>query len=461
MIRLEQLSFQYADSPYGVSNIDLSIRKGECVVLTGPSGGGKTTLTRLLNGLAPGYYAGVRTGRILLDGRDLEQLAQHQIGRQVGSVFQDPKSQFFSSELTGEVAFACENYGLQQQEIRHRTNSAIHTFALEPLRERELDVLSSGEKQRVAIAAIYALGPHIYVCDEPTANLDWEGTRQLAQALRRLKAEGHTLVIAEHRLAWLRGIADRFLYLRDGRLLWAKRPEELEAMSAEERERYGLREAAERQMPALPPPEPVAASIRARGLSCKKNGIYIFRDRSLSASAGRITAITGMNGAGKTSLALVLAGLWRESGGSVEITGKPLGPAARRKLVWYGSNDTGTQFFTDSVTKELLLNGEQTTPRLEQARALLKRLGLYSYKDVHPATLSGGQKQRLSIACGLLSGREILILDEPTSGLDGGNMRMIAEVLRDTAGNGKTVLVITHDDELIRDCCDDCWNLNK
>ena len=162
MIRLEQLSFQYADSPYGVSNIDLSIRKGECVVLTGPSGGGKTTLTRLLNGLAPGYYAGVRTGRILLDGRDLEQLAQHQIGRQVGSVFQDPKSQFFSSELTGEVAFACENYGLQQQEIRHRTNSAIHTFALEPLRERELDVLSSGEKQRVAIAAIYALGPHIY-----------------------------------------------------------------------------------------------------------------------------------------------------------------------------------------------------------------------------------------------------------------------------------------------------------
>ena len=153
-------------------------------------------------------------------------------------------------------------------------------------------------------------------------------------------------------------------------------------------------------------------------------------------------------------MAMVLSGLWKESGGNVMIGGQNLRAAERRRRVWYGANDTGTQFFTSSVTEELLLGDHRSQSRLERARELLKQLGLYGYKDVHPATLSGGQKQRLSLACGILSGRDVLIFDEPTSGLDGRNMRIIADILRNEADKGKTILVITHDGELIHQCCD-------
>ena len=260
-------------------------------------------------------------------------------------------------------------------------------------------------------------------------------------------------MIAEHRLAWLSGIADRFLYLDGGRILWEKKPAEMAHMSAGKRETCGLREVTKSSFPMLPSPDSGAAFIRTEGLSCKRKSNLIFNHFSLSLCAGQITAVTS-NGPGKTSLAMVLSGLWKERGGSVRIGGKKLRAAGRRRRVWYSANDTGTQFFTNSVTEKLLLGDHRSQPRLERARELLKQLGLYAYKDAHPATLSGGQKQRLSLACGILSGRDVLIFDEPTSGLDGGNMRIIADMLRNEADKGKTILVITHDVELIRRCCD-------
>ena len=457
MIRLNDVSFQYASGLGGVSEINLTVHEGECLVLTGPSGGGKTTLTRLLNGLAPSYNAGKLTGTIFLNGKSLAQTPQFALARQVGSIFQDPKSQFFSSDLAGEVAFACENYGLPGEEIQKRTNHAISAFSLDDLRFQNLDVLSSGEKQKVAIASVYALRPNIYVCDEPTSNLDREGSRQIALILKKLKAEGCTLVIAEHRLSWLRGIADRFVYIRDGKILWERSAAEMEHLSAGQRKADGLREIIESRNMNVSfsmnhgDKRPILCVTK---LSCKRKKTDVFCDISFSAYAGQVTAITGHNGVGKTSLALVLSGLWKEKSGQILINGVKMRPGERRKQIWYGSNDTGTQFFTNSVTEELLLHLERSEERLERTRSLLKRLDLYRYKDAHPASLSGGQKQRLSIACGILSERKILIFDEPTSGLDGGNMGIVADVLQEEAHMGKAILVITHDEELIRCCCD-------
>ncbi len=462
MIVLQNVTFQYEGSEEGVHDIDLTVRAGECVVLTGPSGGGKTTLTRLINGLAPSYYQGSLKGFIWVNGTEISELPSWRIGREIGSVFQDPKSQFFSSQLAGEVAFACENYGMTKQEIRERTDEAIASFGLESLRLRPLDVLSSGEKQRVAVASVYALRPHIYVCDEPTANMDGKGASRLADTFRKLKGEGNTIIIAEHRLAWLNGIADRFVYVSDGTIQWEKTLAQMQDISEEERKRYGLREMIETEPSlSMPPKDAGKKNFFSINLSCKRKKALIFENLNFSLPAGQITALTGKNGVGKTTLAMILTGLWKQSRGKVYINGKSLSAGKRRKAVWYSSNDTGTQFFTNNVTDELLLHSDYSPERLERARALLKKFGLYTYKDEHPAALSGGQKQRLSIACGLLSDREILVLDEPTSGLDGGNMRKIAYALTNAAAEGKTILVITHDKELMQACCNFRWELGQ
>ena len=456
MIELTHASFQYENSDRGVRDISLSVKGGECVVLTGLSGCGKTTVTRLVNGLAPSYYPGAFSGIVKIDGKDISRLPTWEIGRLVGSVFQDPKSQFFSSELAGEVAFPCENYGLSTREIRARTDAAIEALKLSRLRDRAVDVLSSGEKQRAAIASVYAMKPKVFVCDEPTANLDAAGTRQLAQTLRQLKEQGFTLLLAEHRIDWLMGIADRFLYLQDGRIAAEYAPEDLLLLPEADILGMGLRSPHEGKCPPSPSvSDESPAVLKTAGLSKKIRKEAIFDDVSISFPEGKVTAITGQNGAGKTTLAQILCGLTRQTRGHILIDGEKVRAAVRRREIYYCGNDTSTQFFTASVAEELLLNTRLTEESKDRARNLLEEFGLYKYRDAHPSTLSGGQKQRLAIACAIFSGRRILILDEPTSGLDGQNMRLIAERLKSEARRGRTILVITHDRELIESCCDD------
>ena len=297
--------------------------------------------------------------------------------------------------------------------------------------------------------------PKVFVCDEPTANLDAAGTRQLAQTLRQLKEQGFTLLLAEHRIDWLMGIADRFLYLRDGRIEVEYTPEDLLRLPEADILGMGLRSPHEGKCPPSPSVlDESPAVLKTAGLSKRIRKEVIFEDISLSVPEGGVTAITGQNGAGKTTLAQILCGLARQTRGHILIVGKKARAAVRRRDIYYCGNDTSTQFFTASVAEELLLNTELTEENKDRARYLLKEFGLYEYRDAHPSTLSGGQKQRLAIACAIFSGRRILILDEPTSGLDGKNMRLIAERLKSEARNGRTILVITHDRELIESCCD-------
>ena len=311
-------------------------------------------------------------------------------------------------------------------------------------------------------AMMCRMKPKVFVCDEPTANLDAAGTRQLAQTLRQLKAQGFTLLIAEHRIDWLMGIADRFLYLRDGRIAAEYTPEDLLLLPEKDILHMGLRSPHEgMSLPAPSVLDESPAVLKTAGLSKRIRKEVIFEDISLSVPEGSVTVITGQNGAGKTTLAQILCGLTRQTRGHILIDGKKARAAVRRREIYYCGNDTSTQFFTASVTEELLLNARLTEENKSRARNLLKELGLYEYRDAHPSILSGGQKQRLAIACAVFSGRRILILDEPTSGLDGQNMRLIAERLKSEARHGRTILVITHDRELIESCCDNIVEVEK
>ena len=311
-------------------------------------------------------------------------------------------------------------------------------------------------------AMMCRMKPKVFVCDEPTANLDAAGTRQLAQTLRQLKEQGFTLLIAEHRIDWLMGIADRFLYLRDGRIAAEYTPEDLLLLPEKDILHMGLRSPHEGKcLPAPSVLDESPAVLKTAGLSKRIRKEVIFEDISLSVPEGGVTAITGQNGAGKTTLAQILCGLARQTRGHILIDGKKARAAVRRREIYYCGNDTSTQFFTASVAEELLLNARLTEENKDRAIHLLKEFGLYEYRDAHPSTLSGGQKQRLAIACAIFSGRRILILDEPTSGLDGQNMRLIAERLKSEARNGRTILVITHDRELIESCCDNIVEVEK
>lgn len=219
MIELVNCSFRYSGSKIvNLDGISLLIKKGECILLTGKSGCGKTTLLRLVNGLIPHFYEGTLEGKLSIDGTEASQLTPAALSTLVASVFQNPRSQFFNTDTTSEMAFGCENLGLPREEIISRIDESVKILGIEHLRDRDIFILSGGEKQLVAIAGVYAMGPEIFVFDEPSANLDTSSVSKLAEVIWRLKSLGKTILIAEHRLAYLNGLADRILYLDRGRL---------------------------------------------------------------------------------------------------------------------------------------------------------------------------------------------------------------------------------------------------
>lgn len=244
MIELKDVFFEYEEGNHNVNsliNISLRISKGECVVLCGESGCGKTTLTRLINGLAPHFYRGRVQGKVIIQGEDISNQAIAVTSESVGSVFQNPRTQFFNVDTTSEVVFGCENRGMLREDMIDRLKEVTSLFSLETLLDRSIFHLSGGEKQRIACASVYATQPDIFVLDEPSSSLDVKAIAQLRDVIHTLKRLGKTVIISEHRLYYLKDVADQFVVMTKGQVQRVFSKESFSALPHQYFESNGLR----------------------------------------------------------------------------------------------------------------------------------------------------------------------------------------------------------------------------
>ena len=455
MISIDNVSFGYGEAQETLSRVSAAIAPGECVLLCGASGCGKTTVTKLINGLIPAFTPGCRLeGRVEVDGLDPGTTPMYELARKVGSVFQNPKSQFFNLDTDSELAFGLENEGRTPEEIRKRVSDTVDALHLQDLQGRSIFSLSGGQKQLLAFGSVYAMGPEIFVLDEPTANLDQDAIARLHDQIAGLKRQGRTVVIAEHRLYFLTDLIDRALYLRDGVLERTFTREQFCALTDGAREALGLRTL----IPAdctLPTVAPAGAKegLSVEGLTCAyRKEPPVFQALSFSARPGEVVAITGPNGVGKTTLSRCLCGLIREQAGQIALNGRPLNRKERQKAAFCVMQDVNHQLFSDSVWGECRMSAPDAPD--STVEGVLDSLHLLPFRERHPMSLSGGQKQRLAVATALLSEKPILIFDEPTSGLDYARMVEVSGVIRSLAQQGRIVLVVTHDQEFLQRACD-------
>lgn len=456
VIDFDNVSFSYGTQTEGsLRNINFKVKEGEFILLTGQSGSGKTTVTRLINGLIPHFFEGVLTGTVKVLGSDIKTITPGEMGKNIASIFQNPRSQFFTTNSTKEVAFALENYGIDRNEMIDRVNCAFHDFEAESLMDRDMFSLSSGEKQKIAIIAAKALNPKIYVFDEPSANLDICSILNLKKMMERLKKQGYTVIVSEHRLFYLKNLVDKCLIMKDGKIDRELEKNDIENLHDSDIRAFKLRTF---KLSNIKYKLKDNLIVNKQNADFKVNNLNfsydvnhsVLSNCNLEGNFGETVAIVGHNGSGKTTLGKIMSGLLKARGGQFFIEGKLTKQKELYKSVYFVMQDADYQLYSDSVVSELMLSSmnsiKQNDEKIENAITLLN---ISSFRNRHPQSLSGGQKQRVTIAAAIASNKKILIFDEPTSGLDYENMKVVSEAINTLRKKEILIFVISHDLEFL------------
>lgn len=453
MITLKDISFSYpGQSRGGLRNINLRIKKGECILLCGRSGCGKTTITRLINNLIPYFYSGDLNGSVRVDEMQGGNTAMYNIAEKVGSVFQNPRTQFFNVDTDSEIAFGIENEALPREVLKQRVNETINDLQIESLRGRNIFELSGGEKQKIAFASVYAMNPDIYLLDEPSSNLDMEAINDLKKHLAFIKSQGKTIIIAEHRLYYLLDLVDKIIYLKDGKIEETYNVEKFKKIPNKLREKMGLRAI------ELEKVHPLKNNLKAnkpvleiKDVTLSHDKKTILKDINLSVGRGEVVAIVGGNGVGKTTFSRTLCGLHKDYKGKFLYEGKECGDKERLKHSYMVMQDVNYELFAESVEAEMSFGIRN--PDEDLVEKTMDQLGILPYRKCHPNTLSGGQKQRIAVGVSMISGKDILVFDEPTSGLDYDSMIQVSKLINELSEKGKIIFIVTHDYEFICATC--------
>jgi energy-coupling factor transport system ATP-binding protein len=426
---LERVAYWYPEAALPALSTDALEVPAGLTLVVGPSGEGKSTLLRLLNGLVPHFHGGRIAGCATVLGRDVITTPTRELARNVGFVFQDPERQFVHGTVQREVAFGLENQGVPVADMDGRIDAALAAAGVTELRRRRVSTLSGGERQRVAIAAALVLGSRLLVLDEPTSQLDANGVKAVVRSLIGLVASGHNVVVSEHRSASLLPHADSICVLERGRPRMVA-PADIKEELPRPRSRR--------------PPSRGDVRWSLSGVSVGPAGQPIVAGVDLDGRAGQVLVLRGPNGSGKSTLLRTLAGLIRPLAGAVErapgrIAFLPQDPAALLHRP------------TVAAEVELTLKraGEADSPE-----TVLAVLGLSGLAGRYPRDLSTGERQRAAIAATMAGRPAVALLDEPTRGMDRSSRLALGDLVSRLACAGSSVVIATHDDLLCAEVAD-------
>ncbi|MFA5312091.1 MAG: energy-coupling factor transporter ATPase [Methanomassiliicoccales archaeon] len=492
MISVKNLTFSYSDCPVPcLRDVSLEIGTSEFVLLTGPSGSGKSTLCRTFNGLVPHFYGGKMSGQISVCGKDPMRCDTKDMALKVGMVFQDPENQIVASTVEREIAFGLENLGLSKTHIAKRIEEVLDTIGVADLRKKGTDELSGGEKQKIAIASVMAMNPEVLVLDEPTSSLDPISADDVLQIIRSLNHEfGITVVLTEHRIDRVVSFVDRVIYMSAGQISFDGTPKGwVEAVDEQE---YGLPQMIElgRYLTKKGLLSDVPLSVKEGRQRLSKvfsehwngssnradplrpngdtilnfdkvsfrygKGTAVLRDVDLRVGKGEFVAIIGRNASGKSTLAKHINATLLPTKGEVSVLGRNTRDTNTADLsaeVGMVFQNPNMHLFASTVYDEIafILNNHKVPEDEVEKKVdlILERFDLTRYQDTYPRDLSGGERQRVALASVLVSEPKILVLDEPTRGMEYRRKRRLMEYLSDYHSRGGTVILISHDMELI------------
>lgn len=500
-LRLDQLTVTYPDSAQPVlKQLSLKLQQGEKVLLLGASGSGKSTLALAMNGIIPQAVEAHVEGNVSLDGIALAQLEKGLAARRIGILFQDPEAQCCMLYADDEVAFGLENLRMPTQEMERLVDESLDRVGLWQRKTDNIQSFSGGMKQKLGLAGLYAMNPDVWILDEPTANLDPAGAEEvISLVMEQAEKLGKTVLCIEHKLDLCVPHMDRVIVLGyQGRILCDGAPRVVFHQHADTLKQHGIwlpkicEMARQLEKSGFDwPIFPLTMEEWKQGLASfvfsgeQENSAYVnqaadrsaagtkkllsfdqvafaykqrsvFSELSFDIFEGDFVAITGPNGAGKSTLGQLVLKLLKPSQGEIYLSGEPLSRMAADRVyqqVGYVFQNPEHQFVKDRVFDELAYgyhisgqNQEQWLPRVEK---LLQQFGLEEHRDRHPYQLSQGQKRRLSVATMLTRDQSMLILDEPTFGQDQAYTEALMGLLVDLKRQGKTIVMITHDMELV------------
>lgn len=487
-ISINNLSYAYGGEKHkALNNINLTVEKGEILLICGKSGSGKSTLGKCISGSIPNFYGGTIEGKISISGIPFETLKHYERAKEVTMVFQDPEKGIMMNKVHREVAFGLENVGIEATQIKRRVWEALEFLGITEIAKKEINKLSGGEKQKVAIASALSYLPNCIIFDEPISQLDPTSSEEVINILSKINKElGITIIIIEQRVQKVFEICDKFLVLENGKVAFygekdefLKRDDLIQFMPEYTKlfknlklpipqnikdARKILRKIEFEEKAKNPILDLKETAIKIKNMGCQYENVNVLEKINLNIKDGEFLGVIGANGAGKSTLLKSIVGLVKYSG-SIKIFEneiKKLNMKDICKIVGYVSQNPSDYISKDTVYEELAftLNNYGITNE-KVIDEVLEMLEIAHIRDKNPRDVSGGEKQRVALASILVLKPKILLLDEPTRGLDSEIKKSLGKFLKILNKSGTTIIMVTHDIDFAAECCNNILTMIK